>query len=290
METKIKNKIKCPLCSSTRIDHYWAMKGYKLAKCKVCEMVWDPFPFENLTSQYEKNYFVNENPKGGYANYFEGMKINRRTFYERLKRIEKKFGRKGKLLDIGAALGDCLMEAKKLGWKDITGLEVSKYAVKEAKERGLNVKQGVLNSNTFSNNEFDIVLYQDVIEHITDIVGEVKKVKRILKPGGLLYMVTPDIGGWWHKILGSWWYHYKPGEHVTYFSEKTIRKLYEDAGYKNVETRKTYHVLSVFYILSRLKYYWPWFFETLLMLVKKTPIINWSFKSYTGELESWGYK
>ncbi|MEJ2441732.1 MAG: class I SAM-dependent methyltransferase, partial [Patescibacteria group bacterium] len=92
-------------------------------------MVWDFFPPNNLVTQYTKTYFINENPKGGYSNYFEGMGVNKRTFSSRLKRIAKKYG-KGKLLDVGCALGDCLIEAKKLGWKDAEGLELSDYAYK----------------------------------------------------------------------------------------------------------------------------------------------------------------
>lgn len=289
----MKQKIKCPVCGASKkpnIKGYWAMKGYKLYKCQKCSMVWDAFPQDNLLSQYEKSYFVNENPKGGYANYFDGMKINKRTFSTRLKRIEKEMGKKGRLLDVGCALGDCLMEAKNMGWKEAEGLEVSEYAVKLSKEKGLKVKQGVLDKYTFPANTFDVVTYQDVIEHIADPLNELKKVKHILKTDGLLFMVTPDVGGWWHRLLGSLWYHYKPGEHVTYFSQQSLKKLYKLAGFKNIKTKKTYHVLSLEYILNRLKYYQPWFFETLLKFANKFRVKNISFKAYTGEIESWGYK
>src|SRR5687768_741808 len=121
-------KPNCPLCESKLCNKFWAMPGYRLANCAKCQMIWDPYPPDNVEGQYEESYFNNENPKGGYANYFEGMAINRKTFIDRLKRIEKKVDKKGKLLDVGSALGDCLAEAKKLGWKDPEGIEVSKYA------------------------------------------------------------------------------------------------------------------------------------------------------------------
>jgi 2-polyprenyl-3-methyl-5-hydroxy-6-metoxy-1,4-benzoquinol methylase len=282
--------LKCPICNSKKIEKFWAMPGYRLARCGSCQAVWDPLPPEKFLSLYDKTYFINENPKGGYTNYFEGMQINRRTFSDRLGKIEKKLGKKGRLLDVGCALGDCLLEAKILGWKEAEGIEISQYAYQFAKERSLNVKLGTLNGNSYKLNTFDVVTYQDVIEHIPDPVNELKKIYRIIKPGGIVFLVTPDIGGIWSRLLGPLWYHYKPYEHLTYFSQKSISRALKETGFTNIETRKTYHVLSTEYILNRLRYYFPSFFELLLKIITKTPFKNIAFRAYTGELEAWGSK
>lgn len=289
MRSKEKN-IYCPICGNTKKRKYWAMPGYRLARCAKCEMVWDYFPPDNLLPQYDKSYFNNDNSKGGYANYFEGMRINRKTFYERLNKIEKKLGRKGRLLDIGCALGDCLREAKKLGWVDARGLEVSKYAYNFAKKRGLDIKKGLLRENRFKKNYFDVVAYQDVLEHIKDPVDELRYVYKLLKPGGIVYIVTPDVGGFWKKILGPLWYHYKPIEHVSYFSKKTIRLTLKKAGYVDIEANNTTHVLSLGYILNRLRFYFPYIFEFILKITDFLKINNFSLRLYTGELEAWGRK
>jgi len=280
----------CIVCKSKNVEKFWASLGYRLARCNNCGMVWDPFPPESVISIYNKNYFINENPKGGYANYFEGMRINRKTFSDRLKKIEKKLGKKGKLLDVGCALGDCLYEAKRLGWKDAQGIEVSDYAYKFAKRRGLNVSKGDLSGFKFPEESFDIVAFQDVIEHIKDPLTELKKVYKILSPGGIIFIITPDVSGFWSKFLGPLWYHYKPTEHLNYFSQKSISFILKKSGFKNITTSKTYHILSLEYILNRLKYYYPKFFDALLNLVGKTSLKNIPFKSYTGELEAWGQK
>lgn len=287
--TKRKNNT-CPLCGNKRAKKFWAMSGYRLAKCDICAMVWDFFPPSNQLAVYDESYFINENPKGGYANYFEGMRINKKTFLERLKKIENKYGKKGKILDVGCALGDCLVEAKKLGWKNAKGLEVSDYAFKIAKKRNLKVKRGVLEENYFRKGSFDVVLYQDVIEHIVNPVAELKKVYEILKPGGLIFIVTPDIEGVWSRMLGSFWYHYKPYEHLSYFSQKTIKLLLKQSGFANISTQPTYHILSLEYILNRLKFYTPNLFDFLLRVIRKTPFKIASFRAYIGELEAWGQK
>lgn len=259
-------------------------------RCLNCGMVWDPFPPENLESIYTENYFENENPKGGYANYFEGMNINKRTFYERIRRINKKVNSKGRMLDVGSALGDSLLEAKRLGWKDLYGVELSQFAAGESRKRGLDIRTGTLVSAKYASDFFDIVTLQDVIEHVADPSDEMKEIYRILKPGGFVFVVTPDIGGFWHKALGPLWYHYKPGEHIMYFSQATLARVLKDAGFDNIETRKTYHVMSLEYIFNRLRFYSPLFFGFLLKLTRRSFLGKLSFRVYAGEIEGWGQK
>lgn len=265
------------------------MPDYRIAQCSFCSLIFDPEPQKNLISQYKKSYFVNNSPKGGYANYFEGMRINSKTFLNRLKKFKNKITKNGRVLDVGCALGDCLIQAKKLGWINVLGIDPSAYAIKTAKSRGLSVKQGTLKTVNFENNSFDLVLSQDQIEHITDPVPELKRMAKILKPGGWLFLVTPDTSGFWAKILGRFWYHYKPGEHITYFSKKTISIALKRAGFKEIRIKSTYHTMSVEYILNRLTYYSP-FFSGLLKIIKKTPLKDFSFLVYTGELEAWAKK
>ncbi len=286
----MKKVIKCPLCGKIKISKFWAMPGYKLARCVSCGMVWDYFPPDNLELQYEENYFNNDNPKGGYSNYFAGMSINRKTFRERIKRINNKVKNKGRLLDVGCAFGDCLLEAIDLGWNDVRGVELSTYAYKLAKQKGLNIINSKLESKTYPKNYFDVVTSQDVIEHIPSFSSHLKNIHTVLRPGGIVFIVTPDIGGSWRRLLGRFWYHYKPGEHVVYFSEKTIARALKNAGFNEIKTAKTYHIMSLEYILNRLRYYSPLIFGALHGIIVKTPLKSMSFKVYSGELEAWAQK
>lgn len=286
----VKKIAKCPVCGNKTTSGFFALKGYWVSRCQNCSMVWDPAYKTEALGQYEKTYYINHNPKGGYANYFEGMTINKKTFEDRAKKIENRVG-KGKLLDVGCAFGDFLDAAQKLGWKKVDGLEVSSYAVSKSKEKGLNVKKSTLDEWWSKNrNSYDVVTYQDVIEHITNPLSELKMVYKILKPGGTLFIVTPDIGGWWFKILRSYWYHFKPGEHVVYFSHSTMRLALEKTGFEKIIIRPTYHILSLEYIFNRLRYYSPVFFGTLLKVIRKSKLKDYAFKAYTGELEAWATK
>jgi len=287
-EVQLKTTNTCPVCGDKDTEKYWAMAGYRLSRCRQCSMVWDHSPPENILSQYDKTYFVNENPKGGYANYFEGMKVNKKTFKVRLQKIAKK-QIKGSLLDVGCAFGDSLVEAKKLGWKSIEGIEVSDFARKHALKNGVKVHKGPLKAAKIKK-KYDCILYQDVIEHITDPVGELRLAKKHLAKNGYIFLVTPDIGGFWAKIMGPLWYHFKPKEHVSYFNKKSLSMALKEAGYKNIEVSTTYHVLSLGYVFNRLTYYSPLIFESLKRISEKVGISNLSFRAYIGEFEAWAQK
>lgn len=278
----------CPVCGSGNVEKYWAMPGYRLSRCRKCSMVWDHSPAEDLLAQYDTTYYTNDNPKGGYANYYEGMKISKNTFRHRLRKIAKKYG-KGSILDVGCAFGDCLVEAKKMGWSKAHGVEVSAFARSQARKKNLKVYKGPLRKAKLQGT-YDVIIYQDVIEHIIDPVEELRNAKKYLKKNGILLLITPDIGGFWAKIMRSLWYHYKPGEHVTYFNKQSMRKALKIAGFKNIEIITTYHILSIEYVFNRLKYYSPFIFENFKKLSRKLGVNNYSFRAYTGEFEAWAQK
>lgn len=279
---------KCPLCSQSRAAKIRISKVYRLSRCRSCQMIWDPSPPADLISQYQESYFRNDNPKGGYANYFEGVANNNKTFAYRLRRIAKRVRVKSNLLDVGAALGDFLLAARKLGWTKLSGVEVSTYGCQFAASRRLKLHQGTL-KDIPSTKQFSVITSQDVIEHVTDPLVELKQIYQHLRPGGLLYLVTPDITSWWSKILGPYWYHYKPGEHVVYFSSQTIYQALTLTGFQNISVQPTQHFMSLEYIINRLRVYSP-IFSWLHTIIRRTSLKNYQVKINTGELEAWAYK
>ena len=289
----------CPVCQSPEFSYYPAGPNYTLAKCRQCGMVWDNKPPAEPTAIYQENYYQNEGGKGGYSDYLASMKMNSKTFRRRLVAAGKKLGGdiasatlrdRPLLLDVGCALGDCLLEAKKLGWENPSGLEVSEYAVEFARSRDLLVFQGDLFNHSFEPNSFDLITLQDMLEHTTNPLSQLEAAYQLLKPGGWILITTPNVDGILAKLLGSFWYHYKPGEHLTYFSLKTINIALEKTGFVEIESKPTSKSLSVEYILDRLKYYQPQVFSILLKLARKLSLDRLVFEVGTGELEAWGQK
>ena len=97
-----------------------------------------------------------------------------------------------------------------MGWQELYGIDPSVYACRLARNKGLTIKRGTLKTVKFAPNSFALITLQDTIEHLTDPLEELQRIYRLLRSGGWIFILTPDIEGWWSKILHSKWYHYKP--------------------------------------------------------------------------------
>ena len=251
-------------------------------------MVWDPDPPADPLAIYDQSYYNGDFPKGGYTNYIQGMQVNQWTFRRRLLAAERKLGgQKGSLLDVGCALGDCLLQARELGWAHPQGLEVSPYAVETGRQRGLEIHLGDLLQNDLTPGSFDLILLQDVIEHTADPCAMLEAARRYLRPGGFLLLTTPNVGGWLARCLGGAWYHYKQGEHLTYFSRATICRALKNCGFLEIDSGMTTNTMSVEYLFDRMMTYQSPLFSALSRVVRRVGLGVAAINLPIGELQAW---
>jgi len=139
------------------------------------------------------------------------------------------------LLDIGCAQGFFLFSASQVGYTT-RGIEISQDAAEYARrEFGLDIEGKPFEELRFAENHFDIVTLWQVLEHVPHPLMILQEVHRILKPGGLLAVSTPDIGGIPAKILGKRWWDIKR-LHVNQFTTKTLTDILQNAGFKNTSS------------------------------------------------------
>jgi 2-polyprenyl-3-methyl-5-hydroxy-6-metoxy-1,4-benzoquinol methylase len=72
----------------------------------------------------------------------------------------------------------------------------------------------------------------DVLEHVFCPRTFLAEARRLLTPGGLLLIETPNMDGWTPRLLGSRHPRFRPPEHLTYFTPPTIRRLLEQTGFR----------------------------------------------------------
>lgn len=281
---------KCSVCGNQSFSDY-KRGGYPLKVCNSCTYVFDMQPFLNLKKLYSESYYKNQNIKGGYFNYFEESIVNKLTFKYRLKKIEQFIPTKrGRLLDVGCALGDFLEVAKQLRWEDSCGIDVSDYALEQARAKGLKVYKIGTGSPKLKKSSFDVITLQDVVEHYIDPRAEMELVYKLLKPGGLLFLTTPNVSSLTAKFLERNWYHYKRNEHLSYFSPKTIRLFLEKIGFREIIVRPTPSWVSVRYLLQRIHYYFPKISIQSIDRLTSMAIFQIAFPMYVGEMEIWAKK
>ncbi|MBE9506686.1 MAG: class I SAM-dependent methyltransferase [Chloroflexi bacterium] len=153
------------------------------------------------------------------------------------------------LLDVGCYTGVFVEIAARHGW-DAWGVEPSRWAVRQAQERGLHVVQGTLNTADLPKAHFDVVTTWDVIEHVTDPRGLLQQVHRLLKPGGLVVVHTIDIESLFARLMGSRW-PWLMEMHIYYFSRRTLRAMLEKCGFQVLSDRPQGRYLRLGYLTNR---------------------------------------
>jgi len=139
-----------------------------------------------------------ENPAYEYQNYAADLSGRRysahraRRFANYLSAIASPPGR---LLDVGCGSGEFLQAASRLGWRPV-GLEVTAGAAAVARRvSGAGLVAGDLLRSPLRANSFDAVTLWGVIEHVVAAPELLGAVARLLKPGGLLLLETPNPAG-----------------------------------------------------------------------------------------------
>lgn len=170
---------------------------------------------------YSEDYFSGATAGFGYADYDNDKLPMIPTFEDYLDRMEAAAGSKGRLLDIGAATGFFLGLARDRGWQ-VCGVEASPHATKIANAKGLDVRAGLLEECDFAEASFDAVTMWDVIEHMPAPGPVLETVARLMKPGALLAINTPDSGSALARVAGTKWHLVIPPEHLNLFSRKSL--------------------------------------------------------------------
>jgi len=134
------------------------------------------------------------------------------------------------IIDVGCGDGWFLVEAKKRGWS-VFGTEFEERAVVNGGAKGIIMHQGVLKPSNYSVT-FDIITSFEVVEHINNPMEEFKNFYSILRPGGLVYVTTPNFNSLSRKLLGPKWNVLNYPEHLSYYTPGTLRFAFKKSGLK----------------------------------------------------------
>lgn len=105
------------------------------------------------------------------------------------------------LLDIGCDTGSLLCTAREAFGMKVTGLEINARAAEVARTRhGLDVVVGPIETARLMPESFDYVTMIDLIEHVADPLALLTSARRLLRPGGRLYIMTPNHDALIHII------------------------------------------------------------------------------------------
>lgn len=173
----------------------------------------------------------------------KGLKALRQENFEVIVDYASRYARPGakKMLDIGSAHGWFLEAAH--GRFEVLGIEPDAAVGTRAAARGLPVRQGYFPDVLEADETFDIMVFNDVIEHIPDIDGALAACRERLNPDGLLILNLPSSKGFFYRLSTlfariGWqapferlWQKGLPSPHVHYFNSRNLTMLVGRHGF-----------------------------------------------------------
>ncbi len=202
-------------------------ESFSVVRCSACGTAQTaPRPPEQtLGRYYPPSYY----PTGGYTRAYYRRKIqpSQREKVDILRR----FRSSGTILDVGCGAGFFVREATERGFS-AQGIELSREAIEFGRrEGGVRLTEGDLLHANFPDRSFDIVTLWHVLEHLSRPVETLKRIRALLKPGGLLIIAVPNFDSLQARVFRGRWYHLEVPRHLYHFTPHGLRSLLDAGGF-----------------------------------------------------------
>jgi SAM-dependent methyltransferase len=146
-----------------------------------------------------------------------------------------RLSQRGAVLDVGCGNGAFLSFVRALGWHPF-GVEADLSAANVATEAGINVLARTLTElDGKYDNFFDAITLSHVIEHLHQPNQDILRCFSLLKPGGYLWIETPNIDSYGFKLFGRYWRGLEAPRHLVLFNEGSLGALLRRAGFNAVQ-------------------------------------------------------
>lgn len=139
------------------------------------------------------------------------------------------------ILDVGCGRGEFLHAAVERG-HDAVGVDASADRVRYARET-LQLGDRVVHGTAADvvahakGRKFDAITLWDLIEHVPDPVGVLQSLRPLCHENTRIFVQTMSTDSWTYKLFGKRWYYINPPIHLFYFSNTTMMKALEVAGF-----------------------------------------------------------
>jgi 2-polyprenyl-3-methyl-5-hydroxy-6-metoxy-1,4-benzoquinol methylase len=234
----------CGACGAVDSRLLYRQPAFRVYHCRHCSarfVVGEP----GLAAALEAEWAEEASSQG--AQYMAEVFERHEAFWlahwaERVERIESLHPHRGRLLDIGGAMGHFQAAAERRGWQTV-GVETSEDQVRYAREHfGLDSRSGRFEEADLAAGSFDAVCLWSVIEHVGQPLAFLEQARALLKPDGVLALQTPNAASLltWLADAG---YRLSGGrfllgvyslDHVFRFDAASLRALLERSGFREV--------------------------------------------------------
>ncbi|MDY6906509.1 MAG: class I SAM-dependent methyltransferase [Thermodesulfobacteriota bacterium] len=258
------NKIRCQhtvcaLCGEA--GHTVAAKGYDyqygttqqpfcFVKCIRCGHLYlNPRPVsESITSIYPVNYYTKDARHSGMlVGVMKRLVIRRRLFH-----CNRVFQKQARILELGC--GDCalLVDIKtRYPWCRVKGVDIAIPSQAMLRGRALQIDLVQANAEEVPLEEgaYDLIIMNQLLEHLQDPVRMLHEIQKALKPGGLISIETPNFDGYDRRLFNkSFWGGYYFPRHFHLFNTSSLKALLQKNGF--VIVKQAQLVAPIIWIFS----------------------------------------
>lgn len=179
--------ISCYLCGADHPHPFYHENGYAYYRCRVCALLAlspQPSPAD-LHDHYQEYLPLSSREVAEWG--FEMAPVISRSAAS----LDRLCPRPGRLLDIGCGYGFFLEAMARRHWQ-VEGIELSRPAAEIARARQLGTIHSCAVEEIAELGPFDVVTMFYVIEHVADPLKTLRKIRSLLKPGGILLLRYPN--------------------------------------------------------------------------------------------------
>lgn len=189
-----------------------------------------------LANDYaNKRYGTNRQPTNILGRWVIPLLPPLRTPIDRRHRfLPRPSGDDRRLLDVGFGSGEFMLQARQMGYQAM-GVDLDPISVSNGLQAGLDVRQGGIDVVGDGGESFDVITINHVIEHLHNPIKALEASFRLLKPGGILYVETPNLESIGHARFRAYWRGLEVPRHLVVFSWYSMECALQRVGFARIE-------------------------------------------------------
>lgn len=224
--------MKCPMCGCADATVYAEWPDFKVHACDDCGFRYIDMSAPGYPA--DAQYVYEESELGE-------IRPELPHIQRRLHDVLRFKQPPGHVLEIGCGKGETALALHQAGF-EVTGIDMKPRIMTQLKQAHPEIEWRCTTTDELSklSEKYDVVIMFHVFEHVSDPRALLSKIKSLAKPGALIVIEVPNVGGWKAKIEGPRWGYYKI-DHVNYFRPKDLHYLANDLGLSVLATRGYQH-------------------------------------------------
>jgi 2-polyprenyl-3-methyl-5-hydroxy-6-metoxy-1,4-benzoquinol methylase len=174
------------------------------------------------------------------------LELRRRFLFAQAAAVSAPDGARARVLDAGCGEALLASELARAGYS-VVGVDVAREPLRRARERDPELDLRVVPGDgewPLPDASFDLVWASELLEHVTDTLGVMSELRRVLRSGGTLAVTTPA-----HSRLsllalalaparGAVESHFDPrGDHVRFYTRGSLAALLDEFGFQSIDVR-----------------------------------------------------